>query len=366
MCCSYGAAHPFVQVRAPVRAMSCVFLCIARTPPRIARFLLPLISCLVFILPACCQDNGSEVNEFHGSGAEITVTVHDSSGEPITSAAMVKLYRNGTMLSRQGETSRGSALLVVNTLGEFTVIVEAAGYESARQEVSVRVTGRTQVDVYLRRLSSGGNTAAVPGRPLLAPKAKEALGKGLLALSADKMKEAEKYVGEAMRLAPGHPDVLYVQGVLSLKQRNWALAQDALERATQIDPNHARAFAALGMALCDQGKYDEAIAALEKSLQLDAGGAWETRWTLAKASYQREKYDEALKMSQEALAASNGKAPEIALLLAQSLTAVGRYEDAAQVLRQFLREHGDRREASTARRWLERLTASAKIRASSN
>jgi len=156
---------------------------------------------------------------------------------------------------------------------------------------------------------------------------------------------------------------LYVQGVLWLKQRNWAQAQNALEKATQIDPNHARAFAALGMALCDQGKYDAAIEPLEKSLQLDAAGAWETRWTLAKAYYQREKYDDALKMSQEALTASQGKAPEIGLLVAQSLTAVGRYEDAAQVLREFLKDHGDRRETVTARRWLERLAASGKIRA---
>jgi tetratricopeptide (TPR) repeat protein len=275
---------------------------------------------------------------------------------------MVKLYRDGTLLSRQGETSRGSVVLVVNYLGEFSVLVEAAGYESAQKEVSVQVTGRTQVDVYLRRISAAGSTAGVPGRPVLAPKAKEALEKGLRALSADKLREAEKHVGDAMRLAPGHPDVLYMQGVLSLKQRNWAQAQNALEKATQVDPNHAQAFAALGMALCDQGKYDAAIAPLEKSLQLDSAGTWETRWTLAKAYYEDARYDGALKMSQEALAGSNGKAPEIGLLVAESLTAVGRYEDAAQVLRDFVREHGDRVEAVKARRWLERLTASGKIR----
>src|ERR1700676_1279767 len=356
---SHEGAQKLVQVRAQLRARGCACLCLARS-------LLPIMSCLVFVLPACCQDSGSEVNEFHGSGAEITVTVHDSSGEPISSAAVVKLYRGGTMLSRQGETSRGRALLVVNNLGEFTVIVEAAGYESAQKEVSVEVTGRTQVDVYLRRLSAGGSTAGVPGKPLLAPKVKEALEKGLQALGADKMGEAEKYVGQAVRLAPGHPDVLYVQGVLWLKQHNWSQAQNALEKATQIDPNHARAFAALGMALCDQRKYGAAIEPLEKSLQLDVAGAWETRWTLANAYYQDARYDEALKMSQEALAASNGKAPEIALLVAQSLTAVGRYEDAAKVLREFLRDHTDRREAATARRWLERLTASAKIQPNSN
>lgn len=349
-------AHIVVNIPARVRADGCCCLCIAR-------YLLPILTCLAVALPARCQDSGSAERESYGNGSEITVTVHDSSGEPISAAAMVKLYRDGTLLSRQGETSRGSVVLVVNYLGEFSVLVEAAGYESAQKEVSVQVTGRTQVDVYLRRISAAGSTAGVPGRPMLAPRAKEALEKGLQALSADKLREAEKYVGEAMRLAPGHPDVLYMQGVLSLKQRNWAQAQNALEKATQIDPNHARAFAALGMALCDQGKYHAAIAPLEKSLQLDSAGTWETRWTLAKAYYQDARYDEALKMSQEALAASNGKAPEIGLLVAQSLTAVGRYEDAARLLREFLGDHGERREADLARRWLERLTASGKIRA---
>jgi thioredoxin-like negative regulator of GroEL len=321
------------------------------------------MSCIAFVLPVRCQDNGSEVNEFHGRGSEITVNVRDSSGEPISTAALVKLYRDGTTLSRQGETSRGSAVLVVNNLGEFTVIVEAAGYESVQKQVSVQVTGRTQVDVFLRRISDAGRGVGVPGRPVLAPKAKQALDKGLRALSADNFGEAEKYVGEAVRLAPGHPDVLYVQGVLELKQRNWVQAQDALERVTQIDPSHARAFAALGMALCDQGKFDAAIVPLKKSLELDAAGAWETRWTLAKAYYEDARYDEALKMSQDALTASSGKAPEIELLVAQSLTALGRYEDSAQALREFLRDHGDLREATTARKWLERLTASGKIRA---
>jgi Tfp pilus assembly protein PilF len=359
---SHGGARKLVQARAPLRAKVRTRLCIPQTCQRLPRFFLLIVSSALFAIPACCQDNGSEANEFHGKGSEITVNVRDSSGEPISTPAIVKIYRDGTTLSRQGETSRGSAVLVVNYLGEFTLIVEAAGYESAQKQVSVQVTGRTQVDVFLRRLSDTGRGVGVPGRPVLAPKAKEALDKGLRALSTDNVDDAEKYVSEAMRLAPSHPDVLYVQGVLWLKQRNWAAAQDALEKVTQIDPNHARAFAALGMALCDQGKYDAAITPLKKALDLDAADTWETRWTLAKAFYQSERYDDALKMSQDALTGSNGKAPEIELLVAQSLTAVGRYEDAAQTLREFLKDHGDRRESATARKWLERLTTSGKIR----
>jgi Tfp pilus assembly protein PilF len=323
--------------------------------------LLLLVFCLAFSLPGFCQDSGSEVSEFRGNGVEITVTVRDVSGEPLTSEATVKVLRDGSVPSAQGETSRGRAVLVVRSFGEFSVSVMAAGYQEAQKDISLRVAGRVEVDVVLRRISNGASPAGVPGRPVLAPKAKTALDKGLEALGANKLPDAEAYVGEAMRLAPMHPDVLYVQGLLSMKRQKWAEAQSALERATQIDPNHAPAFAALGMALCDQAKYGEAIAPLEKSLQLNPAASWETRWTLAKAYYQHEQYDDALKMSREALTGSNGKAPEIALLVAQSLTAVGRYDDAAHMLRDFLKDHGDRKEAGTARRWLERLTASGKI-----
>ena len=331
--------------------------CVARF---MAQAFLLTFECFAFALPLAAQDVGSEEKEFQGQGAVITVKLHDASGQSFSSTAVVKLLR-GVFPSGQKEASRGVAEFVVTSLGEFTVVVSAPGYAEVQKDVSVVSNGRIQVDVYLRPTLPAGTISTVPGRPVLAPKAKQALDKGLRALKENKVGEAEKYVGEAVRLAPGNPDVLYVQGVLSLKQRNWEQARTALEKATQVDPSSARAFAALGMAFCDEGNYDRAIAAAEKSMQLDPANTWETRWALAKSYYHREQYDEALRMSREALAQSNGSEPEIALLLAQSQTAVGQYEEAAQTLRGFVKDHGDRQEATTARRWLEQLSASGKI-----
>jgi Tfp pilus assembly protein PilF len=349
----------------PEAPLKCVELWLPDPVERthVARFLLPIVSSLLVVFPTFGQDSGSRDREFHGSGAEITVTVHDGSEQPISSVAIVKLLRGGAIPTRQAETSHGRAVLVVNTLGEFTVIVEAAGYETAQKEVSIRTNGTTELDIYLRRPSVGPNNPSISGRSILAPKAKEALEKGFQALKRADLQEAEKYLNEAMRLAPGNSNVLYFRGVLSLQQHRWVEAQEVLEKATQLDQSNAPAFAALGMAFCDQQKYDAAIAPLEKSLQLDSTNKWDTRWALANAYYKQEQYEQALKISQEALAGSNGSAPEIALLIAQSLAAVGRYDDAAQVLRAFLRDHGDRREATTAQRWLDRLTASGKLRA---
>jgi|GEM_PF-1235969 len=311
------------------------------------------------------QDNGSAVSEFRGTGAEITVTVKDGTGEPIASPAMVKIFRDGSIPSGQQQTSRGHAIFVVNTLGEYTVDVGLPGYEEVRKDVSLESSGRFEVEVLMRPTGTVGAGAREPGRPILAPKAKEALDRAAQALSAEKLGEAEKYVNQAAELAPGHPDVLYLEGVVNLKLRNWVQAQSALEKATQVDPKDAQAFAALGMTYCDEGKYDIAIPPLKRSLELNpASGAWEARWALAKSLYHEQQYDDALKMSNDALAASNGKAPEIGLLVAQLLTAVGRYEEAAAMLRAYVKEHGDRKEAATAKRWLDQLAANGKIKKS--
>lgn len=328
----------------------------------LARACLSVLPCLVVVSSVAAQDVGSEEKEFFGSGSVITVKVHDASGGAAPSSAVVKLLRGG-IPSGQRDTSRGVAEFVVNRLGDFTVVVSAPGYSEAQKDVSVQVTGRTQVDVYLRPTSPTGSLTGVPGKPLLAPKAKEALDRGFLALKENRVGDAEKYVGEAMRLAPGNPDVLYVQGLVSMKQSNWGQAQTVLEKATQLDPNSARAFAALGMALCNAGKYNAAMPPLEKSLQLDPAGTWQTRWAFAKSYYHSGRYDEALKLSYEALAESHGDAPEIALLVAQSQTALGRYEEAAKTLSEFLRDHADRTEAALARHWLEQLAANGKIHA---
>lgn len=196
---------------------------------------------------------------------------------------------------------------------------------------------------------------------MLAPKAKEALDNGLNALREGKLEDAEKHLSKAVELAPQHPDVLYLQGVLCLRKEKWAEAQTVLEKAAQIEPNHARVAAALGTALANQGKFADAIAPLEKSMQLGSSG-WETHWTLARAYYYHKQFSEALALSQMALRESNGKAPEIEILVAQAQSATGRYEDCAQTLRTFLKNHGDHPEAATARRYLERLGNAQKIR----
>lgn len=324
------------------------------------RSLLPIAAICVFSVPVHCQDSGDQGTLNFGDRAEISVTVRNSAGEIISAPVTVKLLKNG-MPSDQSSTSHGRAFFIARGFGEFTVAVEAAGYKSAQKDVSVRVAGKFEVDVNLQRELAANETTVVPQKPILAPKAEEALTKGTQALREGKLDEAKKYLDKAVQLAPGNPDVLYVQGMLLMRQHNWAAAQSVLQKSDQLAPNQARVLAALGMTLCNQKMYEQAIPPLEKSLQLEAASGWETDWALAKAYYYRGQYQEALKMAESAHANSHTSIPQVELLLAQCLTAVGRYSDSAQVLREFLKVHTDDSDTATAKRWLDNLAASGKI-----
>jgi cytochrome c-type biogenesis protein CcmH/NrfG len=322
-------------------------------------FLLMAILLVFCEAPCLGQDSSGEGINMRGDRAEIAVTVRDGRGQTISSAASVRLLRDGMPVD-QGATSHGRVFFVLPGLGTYTVIVEGAGYKTAQKDVSLTVAMKTEVDISLQR-DSGDDAPSGPSKPVLAPKAQEALTKGLHAVAAHKLDEADIAIAEATKLAPGHPDVLYGQGILAMSHQDWPQAQSALEKSTQLDGANARAFSALGMVLTNQGKFEPAIAPLEKSLQLDPTG-WETRSILAQAYYQHEQYEEALKSSQQALADSNGKAPQIGLLVALSQTALGQYEDSAQTLRDFLKDHGDLPDSARAKRWLDRLAKDGKIR----
>jgi tetratricopeptide (TPR) repeat protein len=295
-----------------------------------------------------------------GDRAEISITVRSTSGEVITAPASVKLYQNG-MPTDQSTTSHGRAFFIPRGFGDFTIVVEAAGYKSAQKDISLTLPVQAEVDIYLQRDLAPNESTGVPGKPILAPKAQEALTKGTQALREGKLEEAQKFLSKAMELAPGNPDVLYVQGMLYMKQQNWESAQSALQKSDQIEPNQPRVLAALGMALLNEKKYEPAIPLLEKSIQLEPASGWQTDWALAKAYYYREHYEQALKMAEQAHAISHPASPQVELLLAQCFTAVGRYEDSAQVLREFLKANTAGPDAATARRWLDGLAANGKI-----
>jgi len=71
-----------------------------------SEFLYPLLSLLLFVFPCGVQENDTAATQFFGKGVTISIVVHDPSGQPISSLAMVKLFR-GTIPTAEAQTTYG-------------------------------------------------------------------------------------------------------------------------------------------------------------------------------------------------------------------------------------------------------------------
>ncbi len=326
-----------------------------------ALLLLGFIGWLLAPPRASCQltRSSDQSDDIRGNRAEVAIVVKDASGQLIGPLVTVKFYYVGSLVD-QKSTSKGRAVFILNRLGNYTITADAAGYRPAQKEISVPVAVEVEEDIVLQR-DSAPEALGAAARPVLAPKAKEALDKALQSMNEDKLDQAQKHMDEAVKLAPNHPDVLYLQGVILLHRGQAQQAQAVLEKTTQIDPQNARAFTALGMAFLDENKFDLATAPLQQSIQLDPGN-WEAHSTLARALFHLQKYDACLLEAQQALSQAHGSQPDVELLVAQAQVAVGKFDDAGETLRSFLRLHSADKGAPTARRWLDRLIADGKVR----
>jgi tetratricopeptide (TPR) repeat protein len=304
------------------------------------------------------RSRSSDVGGVRGNRAELSITIKEGSSQLVGPLITVKLYRMGN-LSEQMTTTKGRAVFILNELGDYVITADAVGYRSGQKEISVPIAVAAEEQIVLQRDTSG-EALGLAGRPLLAPKAKESMDKAAQALKENKLDQAEKSLDEAAKLAPNHPDVLYLQGVVLLRRNQPEKAQPLLEKAAQVDPKNARVLSALGMAFVNENRFDLAVAPLQQSVQIDPD-RWDTHYALAKAFYNQEQFEGALQESQRALGQSHGSEPAIELLMAQAQTAVGKFEDSAETLRTFLRLHPNDKGAATARRWLDRLVADGKV-----
>lgn len=304
------------------------------------------------------QDRSADVGGLRGNRAELSVTIKEGSSQLIGPLVTVKLFHMGS-LSEQMSTSKGRAVFILNELGDYTIIAEAVGYRSAQKEISVPIAVEAEEQITLQRDVNNG-TPGAEARPLLAPKAKDLMDKAVQALKENKLDQAEKFLDEAAKLAPNHPDILYLEGVVFLQRNQPEKARGFLETAAQFDPKNARVLSALGMAFVNENRFDLAVAPLQQSIQIDPD-RWDTHYALAKAFYNQQQFAGALEEAQRALGQSHGSEPAIELLIAQAQTAVGKFEDSAETLRSFLRLHPTDKGAATARRWLDRLIADGKV-----
>jgi Flp pilus assembly protein TadD len=91
---------------------------------------------------------------------------------------------------------------------------------------------------------------------------------GLAALQVGDDVRAESFLGHATQLAAGEPAAWANWGILALRQRNYNLAAQRLDRARKLAPKNDRIFYLLGLLESDRGNSQAAIENLRQAITL--------------------------------------------------------------------------------------------------
>jgi len=132
--------------------------------------------------------------------------------------------------------------------------------------------------------SSGGDGAAAPDAPPVAPTLDDALARepdnvALLVARATRLGAAAHYSAaqhdyeRALQIDPAHGEALTGLGVLLSRRGLWTDALTPLRRATEVDPGRAAAWYYLGEALNHVDDLAAAQAAYERAVELEPRNA---------------------------------------------------------------------------------------------
>ncbi len=282
---------------------------------------------------------GEDINrlptyESHG-GAMLVVTVVDEKKAQLNRQAVLKLTdaKQGTSFW-EATSDASQATFIDLTVGRYTVEVSAIGYLTAHKDLSVLDLVHTnKVDITLQRDPTAVDLDA-PHVPL-PPKASKETRRATSELNSNRLKEAQRHLDAAYKIAPSSAHVNFLLGYLSLQQKNLAQAQIYLEKSTKLDGQSVQALNLLGRVYLLESKNAEAQDVLQRAVAADVNN-WTGHNLLADA-YIRQ-HDPKSALAQADLAIEGGSAMSAAtqIIRGEALANLGRDQEAIQVLSSYL------------------------------
>jgi tetratricopeptide (TPR) repeat protein len=288
--------------------------------------------------------------------SSLAVQVRAPNGSTLDTLALITLCN----LSGQTVTSKATfgsqAIFTPLNKGQYTINVEAAGYAKAQVEAQI-VTGHGQqlVVVTLQPDAGAGTTYTAPTGVVLSPKAQKETSKGLEALQANKLDEAIKHLDAAHHLAPNHPDVSYMLGMVYEKKGDLVTARKCWDEALGAYPKHLSSLLASGDIALRQDDVAGGRKYLDQAVEV-APNSWRAHSLLANALLRQQSYAEAVTHAERAMELGKGQANSSLLILGQALAAEHQNDQAIAALKDYLTAKPPEQQA----RAVEKLIASLK------
>lgn len=169
----------------------------------------------------------------------------------------------------------------------------------------------------------------------LSPRAARMVEDAATWIDRRRLEDARRNLVAAFLLAPKHPEILRLQGVLNHLDGRYAEAVETLREALEAAPDDALICNNLGSALRANGDASAALEMFARATELDPelAAAW---FNLGKTLKTQARPEKALPVLQRALELSPGHVPA-RIVLGDSLKALGQIDEAAKAFREALK-----------------------------
>ena len=280
----------------------------------------------------------SNITEAYHQGGVIRVTVLGENRVKLALQSAVRLHCDVPLGTIWQTTSNSETTFLGLSVGKYDVQVSAVGYRTAHKEIAVTgLTDELQVPVVLERdplavnLDDAGTADA-----LMPPKASKETKRAVAAFSSGNLKEAQKHLGAAYKLAPSNAQVNFLLGYLCFQQKNFEQAQAYLAQAATLNPRHVQALTLLGRVRLLRGDNDPARMSLEQAVTADPGN-WMAHNLLGDVYLKQHEYEKAREHAQLTVDKGGDAANSARLILAQALANLGRVQESITAVKAFLK-----------------------------
>jgi tetratricopeptide (TPR) repeat protein len=269
---------------------------------------------------------------------KFVVTVVDEHSGHLDRQAVVKIHDRKKDIEAWDTTSNDSQVTFCSIdFGDYEIDASAVGYLAEHKEwhISGVIGGvpERQLQLVMHKDPTAVDLSA-PDNAIPASARKDAK-RAVVALRSANLKEAQKRLEKAFKLAPANAQINFLYGYLYLQQKDFDKAEAYLNRAATLDPHRVQPLTLLGRVELEHQEYELARKTLEQAVATDSS-YWMAHYLLGDAYLKQKEYEKARQQAQLAIDKGRGEGNIAQLVLGQALANVGRDQEGIQALKIFV------------------------------
>jgi tetratricopeptide (TPR) repeat protein len=261
--------------------------------------------------------------------------VSNDKKSPLDRHSVVRLHDLKRDITTWQTTDKQSQITFCNIdFGDYEIEVSAVGYLTEQRQWHLAGTlQERRLEIVLRQDPTAVELNAADAA--ISPEARRDVKLAVNALKSAKLKEAEKSLERAYKVAPSGAQINFLFGYLFVQKKDYEKAETYLKRAASIDPHKVQALTLLGRVQLQQQQYDHATKTLEQAVQADPND-WMAHNLLGDAYLRQKQYEKARDQAQLAIqqGRQGGKVAE--LVLGQALANMGKDVEGLVALNKFI------------------------------